>query len=84
LTVPLIMHRSKGDSAVFVLDAKTSECVHYEPLIGFPPVKMARVPHELLEWHPELGVRNDLIDCNIDVCSVEMCHPANSSLGLAD
>ncbi|KAI0797687.1 hypothetical protein C8Q75DRAFT_861962 [Abortiporus biennis] len=64
--------RSKGDSAVFVLDPETSECLHYEPITGYPPTKVARIPREVLQEHPEIEVRNDLIDCAIDVCSVEV------------
>ncbi|KAI0818545.1 nucleotide-diphospho-sugar transferase [Irpex lacteus] len=64
--------RSKGDSSVFVLDAHTSECLHYEPVIGVPPTKHVRIPREILAEHPEVQIRNDLIDCMIDVCSVEV------------
>ncbi|KAI9571225.1 nucleotide-diphospho-sugar transferase [Boletus coccyginus] len=64
--------RSKGDSAVFVLDPKTSECLHYEPVTGYPPKKYANIPREILAEHPEVDIRNDLIDCSIDVCSVEV------------
>ncbi|KAH0827077.1 hypothetical protein J3R83DRAFT_4762 [Lanmaoa asiatica] len=64
--------RSKGDSAVFVLDPKTSECLHYEPVTGYPPKKYANIPREILVEHPEVDLRNDLIDCSIDVCSVEV------------
>ncbi|KAI0341739.1 nucleotide-diphospho-sugar transferase [Trametopsis cervina] len=64
--------RSKGDSSVFVLDAQTSECLHYEPVLGVPPTKHVRVPREILVDHPEVEIRNDLIDCMIDVCSVEV------------
>ncbi|KAJ7452519.1 nucleotide-diphospho-sugar transferase [Mycena galericulata] len=67
-------HRTRpyGDSSVFVLDAETSECLHYEPVSAFPPTTMTRIPRELLETHPEIEIRNDLIDCSIDVCSVEV------------
>lgn len=64
--------RSKGDSSVFVLDAHTSECLHYEPIVGVPPTKHVRIPREILADHPEVEIRNDLIDCAIDVCSVEV------------
>lgn len=66
------MFRSKGSSSVFVLDPKTSECLHYEPVTGYPPKKYANIPREILVEHPEVDVRNDLIDCSIDVCSVEV------------
>ncbi|KAF8557250.1 nucleotide-diphospho-sugar transferase [Imleria badia] len=64
--------RSKGGSAVFVLDPKTSECLYYEPVTGYPPKKYANIPREILVEHPEVDIRNDLIDCSIDVCSVEV------------
>jgi translation initiation factor eIF-2B subunit epsilon len=57
---------------VFVLDAETSECVHYEPIMGYPPTTLTRIPREILVEHPEIEIRNDLIDCSIDVCAVEV------------
>ncbi|EMD38428.1 hypothetical protein CERSUDRAFT_113582 [Gelatoporia subvermispora B] len=64
--------RSRGDSGVFVLDSQTSECLHYEPVTGYPPTTVANIPREILAEHPEVELRNDLIDCSIDVCSVEV------------
>ncbi|KIM62417.1 hypothetical protein SCLCIDRAFT_119402 [Scleroderma citrinum Foug A] len=64
--------RSRGESAVFVVDPKTSECLYYEAVTGYPPKKYASVPREVLKEHPEVEIRNDLIDCAIDVCSVEV------------
>ncbi|KAJ7470669.1 nucleotide-diphospho-sugar transferase [Mycena latifolia] len=64
--------RAQGDSSVFVLDAETSECLHYEPVSAYPQTTMTRIPREVLEAHPEIDIRNDLIDCSIDVCSVEV------------
>ncbi|KAH0583976.1 hypothetical protein H2248_009559 [Termitomyces sp. 'cryptogamus'] len=68
------MHRTKarGDSSVFVIDPNTSECLYYEPVTAYPPTTLAHVPREILGAHPELEIRNDLIDCSIDVCSVEV------------
>jgi len=64
--------RSRGDSSVYVLDPETSECLHYEAVTGYPPKAHASIPREILDEHPEVEVRNDLIDCSIDVCSVEV------------
>jgi len=69
--------RSKGESAVFVVDPKTSECLYYEAVTGYPTKKYASVPREVLKDHPEVEIRNDLIDCAIDVCSVEVGHLKN-------
>lgn len=57
---------------MFVLDANTSECLHYEPVTGHPTKSIAHIPREVLAEHPEVEIRNDLIDCSIDVCSVEV------------
>ncbi|KIY68593.1 nucleotide-diphospho-sugar transferase [Cylindrobasidium torrendii FP15055 ss-10] len=64
--------KSKGDSAVFVLNSETSECLHYEPVTGYPATKNVSIPREILAEHAELDIRNDLIDCSIDICSVEV------------
>lgn len=64
--------RARGDASVFVLDSETSECLHYEPIIGHPPTKIVHIPRDILVEHPEVEIRNDLIDCGIDVCSVEV------------
>ena len=55
-----------------MLDAHTAECLHYEPVTGVPPTKHVRIPREVLAEHLEVEIRNDLIDCAIDICSVEV------------
>lgn len=57
---------------MFVLDPETSECLHYDSVVGYPPKTHAGIPREILAEHPEVEIRNDLIDCCIDVCSVEV------------
>ncbi|KAI5829200.1 nucleotide-diphospho-sugar transferase [Schizophyllum commune Tattone D] len=64
--------RTKGDSSMFVIDPETSECLHYEHIPGYPLKKHAHIPREIFAEHPEVEIRNDLIDCQIDVCSVEV------------
>ena len=44
----------------------------YEPVKGYPPQSHAHLPREILSKHAELEIRNDLIDCGIDICSVEV------------
>ena len=58
---------------MFVLDPETSECLHYEHVQGYPRTKGINVPREILAAHPDIDIRNDLLDCSIDVCSVEVC-----------
>lgn len=55
-----------------MLDPLTDELLHYEPVTGYPPTKFAQIPREVLQEHPEVEIRYDLIDCSIDVCSVEV------------
>ncbi|KAI0636836.1 nucleotide-diphospho-sugar transferase [Trametes polyzona] len=64
--------RSRGETGVFVLDPETSECLHYESVLGYPPTPHIQIPREILAEHPEVEIRYDLIDCSIDVCSVEV------------
>jgi hypothetical protein len=68
----LFLPRPTGNSSTFVIDPETSECLHYEPVMGYPPTTIANIPREILAEHPEVEIRNDLIDCSIDVCSVEV------------
>ena len=77
--------RSRADYGVFVLDTETSECLHYEAAVGYPPTRHVRVPRDVLAEHPEVEIRNDLIDCSIDVCSVEvrLCLTLSSSRRIA-
>jgi hypothetical protein len=58
-----------------VLDPQTSECLHYEPVMGYPPTRFTRIPRAILDAHLEIEIRNDLIDCSIDVCSAEVSCP---------
>ncbi|KAH8833842.1 nucleotide-diphospho-sugar transferase [Flagelloscypha sp. PMI_526] len=64
--------RTRGESSVYVIDSDTSECLHYEPVRGHPATTTIEIPRELLTKASELEIRNDLIDCSIDVCSVEV------------
>lgn len=46
-------------------------------MAGYPPKHIAHIPREILEEHSNIEIRNDFIDCSIDVCSVEVrrSHP---------
>ncbi|KAF9418775.1 hypothetical protein BGZ94_009602, partial [Podila epigama] len=70
-------HRSRavGDGSLFVLDQTSKECVHYQPVKAFKSSKQDRrmtMDMEIFEKHPEVQIRNDLIDCQVDICSVEV------------
>ncbi|KAI8617025.1 nucleotide-diphospho-sugar transferase [Chytriomyces sp. MP71] len=62
--------RSKGEEGIYVLDAATRECVQYRSL--YPAKQKLKLDLELFKSHSELQVRNDLIDCQVDVCSVDV------------
>ena len=55
-----------------MVDPETDQLLHYEPVTGYPPTKVARIPKDVLNEHPECEIRYDLIDCSIDICSVEV------------
>lgn len=61
--------RPKLDSAVFVLDSKTAQCISYTPTTH---TKRIALELDLLIKHTEVEIRNDLIDCNIDICSPDV------------
>lgn len=68
---PLHRTRSQVDPATFILDKNTGRCVFYQ---GIPPVDGKRssinIDPELLEdIEDEMVIRNDLIDCCVDICS---------------
>ncbi|KLO12608.1 nucleotide-diphospho-sugar transferase [Schizopora paradoxa] len=64
--------RPRGDSSIFVVDPVTSECVYYDSVPGLPVKTHASIPRTVFEKHFELEIRNDLIDCGIDVCAFEV------------
>ncbi|KAB5596467.1 Translation initiation factor eIF-2B epsilon subunit [Ceratobasidium theobromae] len=67
-------HRTKpvAEKNVFVLDAVTNECVYYEYQQGHPPKQRFSFSREIFDKHPDVDVRTDLMDCSIDICSVDV------------
>ncbi|KAG8807223.1 hypothetical protein FRC17_004588, partial [Serendipita sp. 399] len=63
--------RPKGETAVFTLDAESKQLLHYEGVPATPKLSNATVSRALLK-DTELDIRYDLIDCGIDVCSVDV------------
>ena len=66
-------HRTKSQHMrpAFVIDPEGERCVHYEQL---RPKQTPRldIAEEVLKDHVEVEVREDLIDCGIDVCTPEV------------
>jgi translation initiation factor eIF-2B subunit epsilon len=46
--------------------------LHYEPFQRYPAKSKASLGVHLFKQHPEISVRNDLIDCQIDICSLDV------------
>lgn len=66
-------HRTKSQTIrpVFVVDPLLNRCVHYEQVRpGASP--SLDIPSEVLRDHVELEIREDLIDCGIDICTPEV------------
>ncbi|KAK5687708.1 translation initiation factor eIF-2B epsilon subunit, GEF [Elasticomyces elasticus] len=63
-------HRTKDqhNRQCFVIDSETSRCIHYEQV---RPRKSPRldIPAEVMKDHVDIDMREDLIDCGIDICT---------------
>lgn len=66
-------HRTKSQHMrpCFVVDPDTDACVHYEQLRPRESPRLD-IPEEVLKEHVEIDVREDLIDCGIDICTPEV------------
>ena len=67
------VHRTKAQNVrpVFVVDPLTGRCVHYEQLRPRETPRLD-IGAEVLKDHLEIEVREDLIDCGIDICTPEV------------
>lgn len=69
-------HRTKSTSVspVFVIDPTKDRCLHYEEIDHHSKEKSTRlnIDAELLLSHAELDIRQDLIDCSIDICTPDV------------
>ncbi|KAG0205877.1 hypothetical protein BGX28_002567 [Mortierella sp. GBA30] len=64
-----------GDGSLFVLDQSSKECLHYQPVKAYKSTRQDRrmtMDMEIFDKHPEVQIRSDLIDCQVDICSVEV------------
>lgn len=68
-------HRTKSSSVspVFVVDPTKDRCLHYEE-IDHHSSESSRlnIDSEIILTHRELDIRQDLIDCNIDICTPDV------------
>ncbi|KAJ5232053.1 hypothetical protein N7468_005009 [Penicillium chermesinum] len=69
-------HRTKSSSVspVFVIDPTKDRCLHYEEIDHHSAERPARlnIDAEIILTHPELDIRQDLIDCSIDICTPDV------------
>ncbi|KAI9102598.1 nucleotide-diphospho-sugar transferase [Phlyctochytrium arcticum] len=67
-------HRSRirGEESVFIFDGETNECIHWESMARFPAKGFASLELERINQRSEIAVFNNLIDCQIDICSVDV------------
>jgi translation initiation factor eIF-2B subunit epsilon len=70
--------RSKNEDSIFILDANTKELIFFESLEQIKSKGTANdrsvVKFELscLKGHSEVQISNNFIDCQIDICSLEV------------
>lgn len=63
--------RSRANPGLFVLDELTNRCLRYEGTSLNNLGKVA-LDAELLQDHEAVSFRNDLIDCRIDICTIDV------------
>jgi translation initiation factor eIF-2B subunit epsilon len=67
-------HRAKprGTSPIFVIDPTKDRCLHFEQMPNRDQTHYLSIDPELLSSHQELEIRQDLIDCGIDICTPDV------------
>lgn len=68
-------HRTKSSSfsPVFVVDPTKDRCLHYEEIDHHSEhSSRLNIDSEVILSHSELDIRQDLIDCNIDICTPDV------------
>jgi translation initiation factor eIF-2B subunit epsilon len=71
-STPFHRSRERCETAVFCIDPSTQECIHYEPIESESQKWGAKLDAALLESHRAIDIRYDLIDCQIDICSLNV------------
>ncbi|KTW27685.1 hypothetical protein T552_02125 [Pneumocystis carinii B80] len=64
--------RIGSEASIFVIDSDTSKCLHYETIKMKPRTKSISIDGDIFNKHEKVEIRNDLIDCQIDICSPEV------------
>jgi translation initiation factor eIF-2B subunit epsilon len=60
-------HRSReiGEESLFVLDADTGACLHYDSVVAFPEKKRFGLDISVMKEHATVSINYDLIDCQV-------------------
>ncbi|KAH8725509.1 nucleotide-diphospho-sugar transferase [Phaeosphaeriaceae sp. PMI808] len=64
--------KAKGTSPIFVIDPTKDRCLHFEQMPNRDQTHFLSIDPELLSTHQELEIRQDLIDCGIDICTPDV------------
>ncbi len=66
-------HRAKASGArpVFIIDPIKERCLHYEEM-RLGSGSYVHLDPELLATHQEIEIREDLIDCYVDICTPDV------------
>lgn len=72
-----LQHRTKSTSVspIFVIDPTKDRCLHYEEIDRHPDgeqLSRLNIDAEIILKNPELDIRQDLIDCSIDICTPDV------------
>ncbi len=68
-------HRTKASSVspVFVVDPTKDRCLHYEEIDHHSPESSRlNIDPEIITTFSEIDIRQDLIDCSIDICTPDV------------
>ncbi|KAI8825610.1 nucleotide-diphospho-sugar transferase [Fimicolochytrium jonesii] len=64
--------RARGEESIFIIDSNTQECIHWEASPPYPSKPKIALDVERIGKRTEFSVHSDLIDCQIDICSVDV------------
>ncbi|MCJ1287691.1 hypothetical protein MMC26_007043 [Xylographa opegraphella] len=65
--------KSRGRKPIFIIDPRKERCLHYEEMTRRPGRgRYVNIDPELLSTHGEIEVREDLIDCYVDICTPDI------------
>ena len=64
--------KSQGASPVFLIDPTKDRCLHYEQMRPKQSSRFVNIDPDILKECDELEIRQDVIDCGIDICTPDV------------